>query len=70
MKTETAMLNRAPGASSTPRGIILHKVVLQNVDESFPTAKQKIEYIARTEGFQLLYNDFVEVSFEFLVINY
>ncbi|XP_066929714.1 double-stranded RNA-binding protein Staufen homolog 2-like [Clytia hemisphaerica] len=60
LMTETANLNRAPG---TP---VKHKIQLSKskpseVDQSFPaaSAKQKVEYIARKEGFQVLYNDFV-----------
>ena len=60
LMTETAKLNRAPG-TPVKQKITLSKSQLSQVDQSFPaaSAKQKVEYIARVEGFQVLYNDFV-----------
>ena len=50
------MLNRAPGAPVTTQ------LNLQNGDLGMLNNKQKLEYIARLEGFQILYNDYDKVS--------
>ena len=60
LMTENAKLNRALGGPVKSK-IILSKSNPGVVEQSFPaaSAKQKVEYIARIEGFQVLYNDFV-----------
>ena len=60
LMTENAKLNLAPGGPVKSK-IVLSKSNPGEVEQSFPaaSAKQKVEYIARVEGFQVLYNDFV-----------
>ncbi|XP_057309930.1 double-stranded RNA-binding protein Staufen homolog 2-like [Hydractinia symbiolongicarpus] len=56
LKSDKTMLNRAPGSPVT------QKITVNNSDlsQAFPTAKQKLDYVARLEGFQVMYNDFVK----------
>lgn len=58
LKSETTVLNRAPGSPVSSK-ITLTKADYNNIDQNFTSAKEKLDFIARTEGFQVLYNDFV-----------
>lgn len=58
MNKEKSHLNRAPGSPITSE-ITLTKSDLTKLDKGFLSAKQKLEYVARSEGFQVIYNDFV-----------
>ena len=53
------ILNRAPGSP------VVQKVNAHNSNNStepcFATSKDKLEFCAQQEGFQILYNDFVKV---------
>jgi len=54
-------LNRAPGSPVSHRvQININDAAL--LDGDYPSAKDKLEHIARAEGFQVLYNDFVNKS--------
>jgi hypothetical protein len=56
-------LNRAPGSPLGYRGNAMSiKAKLEQAEVKAMTSKQKLEYIARTEGFQVLYNDFIKNS--------
>ena len=55
---DKSLLNRAPGSPVTSK-ITLTKSDLTKLDKGFLSAKQKLEYVARSEGFQVIYNDFV-----------
>lgn len=57
-KPSDKALNRAPGTPVITK-ITLTKSDLSKLDSGFLSAKQKLEYVARTEGFQVIYNDFV-----------
>ena len=63
MQPSEKALNRAPGTPVITK-ITLTKSDLSKLDSGFLSAKQKLEYVARTEGFQVIYNDFLnKVSF-------
>lgn len=55
-KAEASTLNRAPGSP------VASKITVNESDmnQSFNSSKQKLEYIARLEGLQVLFNDFVK----------
>lgn len=54
-------LNRAPGSSLGYNNMSI-KAKLEQSELKTLTSKQKLEYIARTEQFQVLYNDFIKSS--------
>lgn len=58
-------LNRAPGSPlgyGTHGNTLTIKQRLEQPEVRQLTCKKKLEYIARTEGFQVLYNDFIKNS--------
>lgn len=61
MKTfeKSKMLNRAPGSPVTHR-IKVSDCNLNPNNPNLQTSKEKLEFIAQQEGFQILYNDFVK----------
>jgi len=55
-------LNRAPGSPLGYANTLTIKQRLEQHEIKNLTCKKKLEYIARTEGFQVLYNDFIKSS--------
>jgi len=54
-------LNRAPGSPvSSSRDKFISTNISNNDLKAFLSAKQKLEYVARSEGFKVMYNDFVK----------
>ena len=57
---KSKVLNRAPG-SPVVQKIEVSDNNLNPNNPNLQTAKDKLEYVAQQEGFQILYNDFVKV---------